>query len=161
MGPFSTKHFFLQLLQIWTGRAFWFPNRLLRGEKYCVVHLMKRLFQPARDATVRMQRLRALLDDLSSSSSDDDEPESPKRRDAEGRLRRRGGWQHPQPQQNPDGRGVGKWRCKYQLGHLWRLLQNERTYDSTSYWGKRFRSDLGVPPLRGPLVYFWLAGHPC
>ena len=67
---------------------------------------------------------RALLESDSSDDADAsrEEPKSPPRVDAEGRHVRRGGWRDPQPRQNPEGEGMGKWRYDYEKGFIWRLL---------------------------------------
>tara|TARA_B110000046_G_scaffold132751_1_gene139191 strand:- start:4 stop:1722 length:1719 start_codon:yes stop_codon:yes gene_type:complete len=83
------------------------------------------------------------------AEEEEEEPEVSKsqfglRRNKYGEWERSGGWE-PEKRQQPDEEGQAGWRHKWWNSRLWHLLQDDRTKDSESYEGKRFRSLLGVP----------------
>ena len=94
-------------------------------------------------ADARGKRLRMIAELFLESSSDEDDCEPP-RRDAQGNVFRKGGWQ-PTPSQQPDATGKSRWMLDFTGSRLWTLLQRMETYVEDSYWGKYFRSRLGVP----------------
>ena len=70
--------------------------------------------------------------------------------DEKGRKRRKGGY-HPVCRSKPvdwqrqvGSSKVSKWRHEYKSSTWWRQLQDERTYEGSSYVGKQFRRDFRI-----------------
>ena len=63
-----------------------------------------------------------------------------------GDSERRGGY-HPHKKQRPGVAGRAGWQQEWWKGKLWRLLEEPRTYNESSWFGNRFRSLFGVPRI--------------
>ena len=51
----------------------------------------------------------------------------------------------PQSRQQPELKGMASWRHDWSNSKLWKLLNDSRCYDASSYSGKKFRALLGMP----------------
>ena len=72
------------------------------------------------------------------------QPRGGLRKNCFGDTERRGGYR-PHKRQQTELHGREGWRHRWRESPLWRLVQQEDTYDESTWHGNRFRSLLGVP----------------